>query len=458
MRTAGPDLPVYSVVPGMVWPAFPPEAGQAMLAAQFQFDQSQWWPAERMREKQFRQLRLLIAHATANVPHYRDHLMRAGLSAPEDVSPETFLRWPVLDKRELQADATRFEATSMPAGHGDWRLVTTSGSSGEPLRAATTDAAIFVQHALVLRSQLWYGLDFRGKHGFNSMSGQPGRFPDWGAPANAMFRTGPSVQTQATDDCGAQLDWICREKPAYLKAHAVTIRAILEESRRSGRVPHGIRAIIVFGMMLPHGTRELARELWNAALYDVYSANEVGSIAFQCPDQAGLHVQSEHVYVEILRADGTPCAPGESGRVIVTDLHNFAMPLLRYDLRDHARLAGACPCGRGLPVLQEILGRSGQIAVDPTGRRFLGHLNLPFWSAVAPIIQHQVVQNTPSRLEVRYVAQRDLSPDEQAEIARHIRVAMHYDYEIAFTRMARIPRNAGGKFDEFVSMASVAST
>lgn len=453
MRTAGPDLPFYSTVPGIVWPAFPPEAGQAMLAAQFQFDQSQWWPAERMREQQFRQLHLLIAHATANVPHYRDHLMHAGLSAPEHISPETFLRWPVLDKRDLQSDAQRFEATSMPAGHGDWRLVTTSGSSGEPLRAATTDAAIFVQHALVLRSQLWYGFDFSRKHAFLRTFGASERFPDWGSPANAVFRTGPSTLTRATDDHRTQLEWICREKPEYLKAHAVTIRAILEESRRSGRVPDGIRAIIVYGEMLPHGTRELARELWHAALFDVYSASEVGSIAFQCPEHAGLHVQSEHVYVEVLRDDGSPCAPGESGRVIVTDLHNFAMPLIRYDLRDHARLADPCPCGRGLPVLEEILGRSGQIAVDPSGRRFLGHLNLGFWTTVAPIIQRQVVQLTPARLEVRYVAQRDLSPGEQAEIARNIRVAMRYDYEIAFTRVAHIARNAGGKFDDFVSIA-----
>ena len=452
MTPKGLDLPVYSTLPGVAWPAIPPPAGQAMLAAQFQFDQSQWWPAERMRAQQFRQLRLLIAHATSNVPHYSEHLARTGVSTHEDINPDTFLRWPALDKREIQAGAARFEATSTPAGHGEWRLVSTSGSSGEPLRAATTDAAIFVQHALVLRSQLWYGFDFRRKHGFLRMFGEPGSFPDWGSPANAVFRTGPSVQTRATDDHSAQLDWICREKPAYLKAHAFTIRAILEESRRSGRLPEAIRAIIVFGEMLPHGTRELARELWNAALYDVYSASEVGSIAIQCPQHAGLHVQSEHVYVEILRDDGTPCAPGESGRVIVTDLHNFAMPLIRYDLRDHARLGDTCPCGRGLPVLEEILGRSGQIAVDPSGRRFLGHLNLGFWTEVAPIIQRQVVQHTPSTLEVRYVAQRDLSADEKSGIARHIGNAMRYNYEITFTRTARIARNAGGKFDEFVSI------
>lgn len=96
--------------------------------------------------------------------------------------------------------------------------------------------------------------------------------------------------------------------------------------------------------------------------------------------------------------------------------------------------------------------------MDPSGRRFLGHLNLAFWTTVAPITQRQVEQLTPSRLEVRYVAPRDLGHDEQAELARNIRVAMRYYYEIAFTRVAHIARNAGGKFDEFVSMAPPADT
>lgn len=428
-----------------------------MLATQFQFDRTQWWPAALMQAHQFRQLRLLIEHAVAHVPHYRDYRTLAGVASLDELNPATFLHWPILDKRSLQTEAARFEAASMPDGHGTWRQVTTSGSSGEPLRMATSDVAVFVQHALVLRSQLWYGFDPTKKYGFLNLYEEPGSFADWGPPANAVFRTVGSSRMRASDDFGEQLDWVCREMPAQLKAHAVTIRAILEESRRTGRVPTGVKKIVVYGQMLPHGTRELAHELWGAALFDAYSASEFGSIAFQCPEHPGLHVQSEHVYLELLRDDGTPCAPGESGRVIVTDLQNFAMPLIRYDLRDHATLADACPCGRGLPVLQEILGRSGQIAVDPSGRRFLGHLNLEFWSRVAPIIQHQIVQHTPARLEVRFVAHRDLNVDEESLLTRHIRDAMRYEYEIAFTRMARIARNAGGKLDDFVPIATAGS-
>jgi len=452
MMPKGLDLRIYSSLPGVVWPAIPPPAGQAMLAAQFQFDRSQWWPADELLAQQFRQLRLLIAHAVENVPHYRDHLAHCGVSKPEDITPETFLRWPLLDKRAIQADPARFEAAAMPHGHGEMRLVVTSGSSGEPLRAATSDSAVFVQHALVMRSHLWYGLDLRAKFAAIRVSVDVRTSPDWGIPDNAVFRTGPMVMTSAFDDHGAQLDWLVREQPAYLLAHNTNLRALLEKSRRSGAAPRGLRLMMGFGDMASPDTAELARNLWGCEFRDTYSASEIGTIALQCPEHAHLHVQGEHVVVEVLREDGTHCAPGETGRVVVTDLQNFAMPLIRYDLKDYATVGGACPCGRGLPVLSALVGRAGQVAVDPTGRTYYAHLNREFWTTVAPIVQRQIVQHTPSAIEVRYVAERELTDDERAHLAGELRKAMRFDYEITFTRMTEIPRGAGGKFDDFLSL------
>jgi len=446
------DLPFRSAVPGIVWPALPPEAGQAMLAAQFQFERSQWWPAQHLLDEQFRQLRRLIAHAVENVPHYRNHLAPCGVNTPEDITPDIFLRWPLLDKRAIQARPARFETAALPHGHGEMRLVVTSGSSGEPLRAATSDASVFVQHALVMRSHLWYGLDMRAKFATIRASIDATASPDWGIPNNAVFRTGPLVMHSAFDDHDSQLDWLLHEQPAYLMAHNTNLRALLEKSRRRAAAPRALRAVLGFGDMAGPDTAELARRLWGAAFYDNYSASEVGTIALQCPSHPGLHVQAEHVYLEVLRADDSPCAPGEAGRVVITDLQNFAMPLIRYELGDCATVGTPCPCGRGLPVLKGVVGRAGQVAVDPTGRTFFAHLNLGFWTTIAPIVQRQIVQHTPAQIEVRYVAERDLTGDECATLTRELRAAMRYDYEIGFTRMTQIPRGAGGKFDDFLSL------
>ena len=137
---------------------------------------------------------------------------------------------------------------------------------------------------------------------------------------------------------------------------------------------------------------------------------------------------------------------------MVTSLHNFAMPLIRYELGDYARAGGACACGRGLPVLERIVGRARNIAQDPTGRRFAPSFYAPLWLEVAPFRQIQLVQHTPAGIEVRYVLDRDLGPAEEAAMRERLRGSLGYPYEISFTRVDAISRNPGEKFEDFVSL------
>ena len=449
---AGVGAAPYSIVDGLQWPAVPPAAGQAMLAMQYQLDQSQWLSGEAIRALQFRQLRLLIAHACAHVPHYRDHLVRSGIEHADQLTPEAFLRWPLLAKRAIQADSASFLSPSLPHSHGQIRWTTTSGSSGQPLRVAATDISVFFQHALVLRSHFWYELDHAGSFAAIRVQIEDMRFSDWGPPGNAIFRTGPSHAFNTFSDHDAQLDWLCRIQPTYLLTYNANLRALLERSRVTGNVPRGIVAVLGYGDMAAPDVARAAHEVWGAHYFDSYSCSETGTLALQCPSSTHLHVQSENVYVEILRDDGTPCAAGEIGRVVVTDLHNFAMPLIRYDLGDHASLGETCGCGRGLPVLNQIAGRSGHLACDPTGRRFFPHLNMAFWRSEAPILQRQIVQSGPGSLTVRYVAMRALSADEMARLTAALRKAMRYDYEVSFTRVDEIRKYESGKFLDFVSL------
>ncbi len=444
--------PPISTVPGFLWPAQPNPAAQAMLATLFQLDLSQWWAGEAVLDRQLRQLRQLVAHAVAHCPHYANHLAEAGVGSVADLTLENFRNWPLLSKRTVQAAGASFVADSVPPAHGEHRWVTTSGSTGQPLRAATTEVAVFFQHALVLRSFLWYGLDFGAKFASIKASTKQATYPDWGIPVSAVFRTGSSVTFSAFQDHAEQVDWIRREAPAYLLAHNTNLRALLEKSRRAAVVPAGLLAILGFGDTAAPDTRELAREIWDCVFYDTYSCNEIGTLALECPSHRQMHVQSERVVLEVLREDDTPCGPGETGRVVVTDLHNFAMPLIRYELNDHATVGEACPCGRGLPLLTRIVGRTSDLAVDPTGRRYFAHLGQGYWVTASPILQRQIVQHTAALIEVRYVAERELNQGEKSTLTAELQAAMAYPYEIRFTRVDSIPLGAGGKFVDFKSL------
>jgi phenylacetate-CoA ligase len=445
-----------SATPAMRWPAMPPAAGQAMLALQFQLDLTQWWSPDALAERQFAQLHHLLHHALATVPHYRELAVSCGIDAGDMRDPATFGKWPSLRKAAIQAEPDRFMAERLPAGHGGIDWTTTSGSSGQPLRAAGTDVSRFFQHALLARSQQWYGLDHGATLGAIRAVTPGGRSSDWGPPANAMYRTGPSCSISAFEDHRVQLEWIRREQPVHLVAHNTNIHALLRKSVQYNLVPTSVRTVLGFGDMPVPDTAADLGQLWGARYFDTYSCSEIGPIALQCPEHGHLHVQSEHVLVEILRDDGTACEAGETGRVVITDLHNFAMPFIRYELGDYARAGAPCPCGRGLPVIDRIIGRAGQLAVDPTGRTFFPHLNHGFWVTAAPILQRQIVQLAPDELEIRYVAERDLTPAESDVLDREIRAAMRYDYRIRYTRVETIAHSPGGKFDDFISLEHAA--
>ena len=175
-------------------------------------------------------------------------------------------------------------------------------------------------------------------------------------------------------------------------------------------------------------------------------------IADQCPEHEHYHVQAETVLVEVVDASGRPCTPGEVGRVLVTPLFNYAMPLLRYELGDYAEVGPRCACRRGLPVLTRILGRErNALLVAPTGERYWPTFGSRQFAEIAPVIQHQFAQKDVDWIEARLVTERRLTPEEEARLRAHILGRLPGSFRITFAYPGDIPRNAGGKFENFVS-------
>ena len=161
--------------------------------------------------------------------------------------------------------------------------------------------------------------------------------------------------------------WLVEFDPHYLLASPSIAASLLD---MLGTKPAALEEIrFVFEPLNLELETRLADE-WQVRSTDTYSANEVGHIAFRCREAGDLHVQSESIVVEILDDGGRPCAIGETGRVVVSPLHNLAMPLLRYDLGDYATVGAPCACGRAAPVIEQILGRVRNLVRMPDGRRF----------------------------------------------------------------------------------------
>jgi phenylacetate-CoA ligase len=437
-------------VDGIVWPGVGTARGARLLALQWQLERTERWSAEALLQHQFRQIRALADHAVAQCSYYARHLQAAGLSSVGELTPETYLRWPRIGKRAVSANQAGLAAARLPDGHGAVAEVFTTGSTGEPTRVLHSETSSFFPEVLLVRDHLWHSRRFAEKFAAIRFHAEEGRQPGWSPTTAAAFATGEAVILSVTRDVGAQLDWLLREEPAYLLTTPRNLQALVLRSAETGRVPRRLREAITYAEMPPDGLREQVRRVWQVPLTDSYSCREIGPLALQCPEAGSYHVQAENVYLEILRPDGTPCHPGELGRVVVTPLHNFAMPLLRYELGDIAAPGGGCACGRGLPVLQAIAGRVRNMAHDPTGRWFQPALGRAIRSV--PIRQFQALQTSLSRFEVRYVAEQELDEAQVQLLTAEMRRDLGYPFEIALTRVPSIERSPGGKFEDFICL------
>jgi phenylacetate-coenzyme A ligase PaaK-like adenylate-forming protein len=202
--------------------------------------------------------------------------------------------------------------------------------------------------------------------------------------------------------------------------------------------------------------REVVAERLGARLVGIYSCEEVGTIATECPAARHYHEATENVYVEIVADDGRLAASGRPGRVLVTGLNNYATPFIRYDIGDTAMAAfGPCSCGRSLPVISQVLGRTRNAFVFKDGKRVW----LRIWDeqairACVPCREMQMVQLDHERFELRYVPDSSGHAPDRAGLDAFVRDKLHPSAEVALMAMDAIPRGPGGKLDPFISMVA----
>jgi phenylacetate-CoA ligase len=443
--------PVHSAIGGMVWPGLPAGAGATLLAMLHQLDQSQWWTAAELEQHQFLQLENSLRHAYGNVPFHRERLAAAGYRPDQGMTLERLRALPVMTRRDVQEQGDVLRSTSVPEAHGRVTTGVTSGSTGMAIHYDGTEMTQFLWRVFTVRDHVWRQRDPSGKLAAIRPRLEDTDQPGWGPATELAFATGHCFMYSIRHDLDDQLDWLARHEPTYLVTMSDNLHWLARRSLERGiRLP-GMREARSYGSVLREGTRDLVRKAWGVPVTDIYSAEEVGYIALQCSDHEHYHAQSENLIVEILDAAGNACSPGEIGRVVITTLHNFAMPLIRYEIGDYAEAGAPCPCGRGLPVIARIMGRSRNIMTLPDGRQRWPSFVSERWSHLAPVRQLQLVQKSPSRMELRVVPERALTDAEVGNLIAAFQGSLGYPFEMELRQVAEIPRSASYKFEDFVS-------
>jgi phenylacetate-CoA ligase len=431
----------------VAWPQVLTGDAAVMEVLQAQFRESERAAPLDIRQRQMDQVELLAAYACARSPFWRSRLAAAGFVAP-GTGRDWFKALPILTRADARAAGPALFAEPPPADHGNVHRMKTSGSTGTPLEITKTDLAQLFWYAITLRDSLWHRRNLTGKLAVIRVGATRSAQIAW-SPAYAGYVTGPCVTFDAREDIDAQLDWLMAEQPSVMLTHASNLNALAGRSIARGCRLQRLVEARSFSERLAPDLRERVRRAWNVPLTDLYSANEVGYVALQCPESGLYHVQSEDVLIEIVDANGRECAQGESGRVVATSLHNFAMPLLRYDLGDHATAGGPCACGRTLPTLERILGRTRNMLRLPGGGSAWPGFPMNALVQLDAILELRMIQHSLEEIEVELVLARPLTVEEQATLREAVQKRLGHPFRICLTPVERIVRGAGGKREDF---------
>ena len=449
-----------SLSPFLSWPPYLATPPARLADVMRGLETSDRWSAAEIAAGQQSQLMLLLEWAANNVPYYRK---QGSLKATLKVlrrSPERFeeqwLQLPLLTKETLRSESAALNAPAVPPAHRPLAVIRTSGSTGIPVEVNTTSVTRTVWDALAVREHLWQRRNFGKRLGIIRSSPRAEGLrqgidnPDWGHPVARLYRTGPMSVMHVKQPVELLVEWLRRFDPHYLLTYPSVASALFDALGPGGRPP-ALEELRLISEPVDVEFEQQLKESWGVRVTDIYSCNETGKIAQRCREQENLHVQGESIFVEILNDRGERCAPGESGQVVLTSLHNLATPLIRYQVGDYATVGEPCACGRASLVIRRVLGRAKHLAMSPDGKRYYPST---LWKirAVAPVRQSQWVQTALDAIELRVVLDRPLTEAETQQATDVVREILGFPYRVTVVAVGEIARGPTGKFQEFLSL------
>jgi phenylacetate-CoA ligase len=207
--------------------------------------------------------------------------------------------------------------------------------------------------------------------------------------------------------------WLAEVRPAAIVSHPTLLSGILSVYEEGRVQPPRVDKVFTFAETVSTDFRKRVRTILGATVADRYSCEEIGPLAFQCPQSdEHYHIASTNIFLELLEDSEKPCEPGSVGRVFVTGLHNYASPVVRYELGDLASWQPQCVCGHSHPVLTNLLGRKRFLVRLPSGARKYVAFNARDWLPIAPVREYRIVQVTEGVIHAEFVLDRALTPEE----------------------------------------------
>ena len=418
-------------------------------------EKSQWWPRERIEEQQSRHLQELIAHAYAHVPYYRRLMDERGL-APADIrSTGDLQKLPSLTKAGINANRADLMSHAVPPD----QLTTgwSGGTTGERLNYhSTRQERLTYSYARWALTLGWTGVRLGEPH----MSiRQQTVGPDKGLKRLGIrLQRLTKVDTMLVDEehLDEMVQLIRRMKPHVVFSYPSAFALVASYAKSEGMQVPRINAMCFGGERLLERQRKVIAEVFGGVQYVRYGSNELHEVAGQCEECGGLHILAEDFIVEVVDDEGVPVEPGTPGRFLITALHNYGMPFIRYENGDIGRLLQeSCTCGRGLPLMDARIGRTREYLCSRSGAR-IASMDIAVESVLPPgVVQWQLVQEDYEHFALRAVPLWEPVADEWqtvgTELGEMLAGRLGGSIRVDVQRVDRIEMNLSGKRLSFIS-------
>lgn len=442
----------------VVFPLYERLSGHSFWTGYQELTERQWLPTEELLERSLDKFRLLMAHSSKEVRYYRELFREAGIKSTDINELSDLARVPITTKGDLRKNFPD-NVTARGVRDAQRRKGQTSGSTGLPFEFYSD-----LEHMDVVRSSFllfcsWAGI---GPWLTRVVIGNPPHFyshwPTGGRFERAVRRVliGDRFVRIAGHDLTlaeyvAHSERFQRWGPHYLLSFPSYADRLASRIIELGvELPAYPRVFVSSGETLTELDRDLIKEAFQCEVINRYGSLEIPLIAQTCPDNPDLlHVNVERALVRVVRDDGTEARPGEMGRVVITDLANHVMPFINYDTGDWAVAGEPCPCGRGLPTLKRLEGRTSEVIQTPGGKLLasstLGPLLVDVWETLPALWEYQAVQIADDTVVLKVVPGPNFTGEIEKKVSTDLEEFLGDGMHVVVERVERIETEPSGK-------------
>ena len=413
-----------------------------------EFKKREYLPLEENLKFQEERLKDILFYSWKNVPYYTKILEEAGAVRDGKVNLKNFHKIPVLTKDIIRKNFEELKSRDLEKI--SFIKNTSGGSTGEPI-FLFQDEAMSSEDIAVAWFQNSFVCEYPCKHlklwgSERDISKEwdiIGRVKEW--LFSVKILNSFKISEQEMED---YVEKINRYKPDLIESYVQSVYELSKFIKKNNLQVYSPKGIITSAGNLYPEMKKLIEEVFKTKVFNRYGSRETPTLACSCKEDKGLHLNIFTKYTEILDDYLKPCKPGEIGEIYITTLNNYSMPLIRYKIEDMAVPSEKkqCSCGRGMPLIEKVVGRNINIFKNFKGEKIDGAYFMVIVFFKDWIKKYQVIQESYNNIIYKIVKKGKPLKKDLEDIEKRVKIVMGKDCKVKFEFVGEIEPTKSGKF------------